>query len=314
MNLYWHVSEAPSRAYDWAIASTTSGELDRSQGRTVKIDGNIFFSPNCQRTPTLPPSDFDPMSRRNSFKHDVREFHGPLWWHPRTAYLAFLPLEMRFYGIPFQSLFNIPKRFEKVDSGFMLDPQILLQWNVVERDLKFAVERLLSHHHAPEVQWIMLTALGCQGWYNNVKILRDDVINSRGWFAVLVAGLSYAIAVSLTIYDDPLDSGVPKWFYVLFNQQMEQLWLSGIQASSAATFNASVDRAGVLLNILEPQREQFSVDWLCRFHVPVWYPWGAREAQAAISDPKMARLAPLPHQLQEVNTFLTKTPKAHSKY
>ena len=253
------------------------------------------------------------MSRRDSFKHDVREFHEPLWWHPRTAYLAFLPLELRFYGIPFQSLFHIPKRFQKVDSGFMLDPQILLQWNVVERDLRFAVERLLSHHYAPKVEWIMSTALGCQGWYNNVKILQDDVINSRGWFAVLVAGLSYAIAVSLSSYDDRLDGGVPKWFHVLFDQQMAQIWLSGIQASSAATFNTSVDRAGVLLNILEPQRGQYSVDWLCRFHVPVWYPWGAREAQAAISDTQIARLAPLPHQLQEVNTFPTKTPKAHSK-
>src|SRR5271156_3343995 len=99
MNLYLHVSEAPSKAYDWAIASTISGELDCSRGRTVKIDGNIFFFPNCQCTPTLPPSDFDPRSRCNSFKHNIREFHEPHWWHPRTAYLPFLPLELRFYGI-----------------------------------------------------------------------------------------------------------------------------------------------------------------------------------------------------------------------
>ena len=136
MSLRFHVSQACGVAHDRAIAWTSSGELDRSQGRVVKIDGNIFFSPNCQRTPTLPPSDFDPMSRRDSFKHDIREFHEPLWWHPRTAYLAFLPLELRFYGIPFQSLFHIQKRLQKVDSGFMLDPQMLFQWNVVERDLR----------------------------------------------------------------------------------------------------------------------------------------------------------------------------------
>lgn len=305
--------------YRQATTSTGSGELDRSQGRVLKINGDIFFSPNCQRSLRLPPLNFDPHSFRDSSKDDVREFHEPLWWNPTTAYLAFLPLDLVFRGVPFQSLFSIPPYFDRVSRrGFMLDPEILLSWNIVEHDLKFAVDRLLSHHHAPKLRWIMSTALGCMGIYKDVKNLRASVTNSRGWFAVLVAGLSYAIAISLTLCDDPLQGGIPGWFYFLSGQQMKQLWLSGIQASSAGTFGPSVARAGILLKIVEAERNQFSVDWLCRFHVPVWYPWGTKEVQAALSNSKIARYGPLPHQLQEIGTFLTKTPEAktsqsHSK-
>ena len=241
-------------------------------------------------------------------------FTNPFGGTRQLPILAFVPLELAFHGIPFQSLFSIPYRFNSISQGFMLDPQIILQWNVIEHNIRFAVERLLSHHHAPMLTWIMQTALGCTGYYEDASRLQTVVINSRGWFGVLVAGLSYAIAISLTMCNDPLDSGIPQWFYILSAQQMEQFWLLGMQASSAAMFNPSVAHAGILLKILEPERGQFSVDWLCRFHVPVWYPWGIKEAQAATSNSRIARLVPLPHQLQEINNFLTKTPGEHSKF
>lgn len=198
----------------------------------------------------------------------------------------------------------------------MLDTTVLLQWNVVQHQLKFATDRLLSRYNAPKLRWILPTALRWlgAGVFRNVKDLREQVTGSRNWFSVFVAGLSYAIAVSLTVSGDPLDGGIPYWFYFLSGQQMEQLWLSGIQASPGGTFSPYVARAGMLLKVLQPEREQFSVDWLCRFHVPVWYPWGPKEAQAAVCDSKVARLAPLPHQLQEISTFLTKTPEDKSSY
>jgi hypothetical protein len=302
---------APPDPYHDATTSTSSGELDRSKGRAFKINGDIFFSPNCQRTPTLPSPNFNPMSLRDSFEDTVQEFREPLWWHPTTAYLAFVPLELMFHGVPFQALFSIPPYFNRVYRGFMLDTRILLQWNVVQHQLKFAVERLLTHHKAPKLCWIISTALKYLGLgvFENVKDLRERVTRSRDWFSVFVAGLSYAIAVSLTISNDPIDGGIPHWFHFLSGQQMEQLWLSGIQASAGGTFSPYMARAGMLLQVLQPERGQFSVDWLCRFHVPVWYPWGLKEAQAALCDSEVARLAPLPHQLQEIGTFLTKTPE-----
>ncbi|KAF8805256.1 hypothetical protein BYT27DRAFT_7297597 [Phlegmacium glaucopus] len=42
-----------------------------------------------------------------------------------------------------------------------------------------------------------------------------------------------------------------------------------------------------------------------QFHVPVWYPWSANMAKNS----KYAHLAPLPYQLQEGASFLTKSPR-----
>jgi hypothetical protein len=251
------------------------------------------------------------MPLRDSFHDAVQEFHEPLWWHPATAYLAFLPLELEFHGVPFQPLFSIPPYFDRVRRGFMLDTVVLLKWNVVQHQLKFAASRLLSYHRAPTLRWIIPTVLRGlgSGVFSSVKDFREQVTSSRNWFSVFLAGLSYAIAVSLTMSDDRIDGDFPHWFFYLSSQQMEQLWLSGIHASAGGTFSPYVARAGMLLKVLQPEHGQFSVDWLYRFHVPVWYPWGLKEAQAAISDGEVARLAPLPHQLQEISTFLTKTPE-----
>jgi hypothetical protein len=67
----------------------------------------------------------------------------------------------------------------------------------------------------------------------------------------------------MTIANDPLDGSIPAWFYILYGQQMEQLWLSKMQASSAGTFSPYVACAGMLLKVLDSELGQFSVDWLC---------------------------------------------------
>jgi hypothetical protein len=147
--------------------------LDLSQGQAFKINSDIFFLPNCKHTPMLPSSDFNPESFRDSFSDSVQEFHQPLWWHPITAYLAFVPLELVFHGVPFKSLFSIPPYLDRLHCGFMLDTKTLLQWNIVQHKLKFAIKRLLFHHGAPKLYWIIQTALGSTGLY---KILRRKLL------------------------------------------------------------------------------------------------------------------------------------------
>ena len=45
--------------------------------------------------------------------------------------------------------------------SFGLDPQIILGWVCLERNIKDAVELLLSHEHVPAISWIAPTSLGC---------------------------------------------------------------------------------------------------------------------------------------------------------
>jgi hypothetical protein len=119
----------------------------------------------------LPSSNFNPESFCNSFSDSVQKFCQPLEWHPITAYLAFVPLELVFRWMPFQSLFCIPPYLDRLHRGFMLDTKTLLQWNIVQHELKFAIKRLLSHHSALKLHWVIQTALGCTGLYRDVRAL-----------------------------------------------------------------------------------------------------------------------------------------------
>ena len=281
--------------------------MSRFNGRVQLIDGDFYFSPNSQRTVNLPPI-YNDFPSRDSFSDDFAEFRQPHWWHPASPYLAFIPLRPVFAGVPFQDLFHI-SYFHRLHYGpFGLDPQIILGWVRLERNIKDAVELLLSHEHAPAISWIVPTSLGCTRYYKRPRHLRASYARSKEWFSLFMGAFSYAIAISLSRRQDDFYDGMPHWFSFLHEREYTQIWLSGIRSSMVATFDSSVARAGVFVQVLEPHREQYSVDWLCKFNIPVWYPWGTREVRALEIDPRLAQFAPPAHHLQESGTFLTKNP------
>jgi len=143
-----------------------------------------------------------------------------------------------------------------------------------------------------------------------------------------VAQLVYVIAVNISLdkspvrpsYDLPPEgeaignfdwnalftSAIPPWFEYLGIRDWPQSLLCAIQ-NGVANFDTD-SRIGVFLNITRPEQRQFSVDWFVKFNVPVWYPWGKNEKEAASNSPSLSRLAPLPHHLQQVATILHKSP------
>ena len=291
------------------MAHTThqNSPLDRSRGRVHLIGGDFYYSPNSQRNVQLPPV-YNDIPFRDCFKDSFAEFRQPLWWQPACPYLAFVPLRPSFAGVPFQDLFHI-SYFARLRYGsFMLDPQIVLGWARLEKDMQDAANVLLAHERAPSIAWLVPTTLGCQGVFKRVCTLRAQYKNSKEWFSLFMGALSYAIAISITNRQELLDEAMPHWFSFLSQRDFSQIWLSGIRSSMVAYFDSCIDRVGVFLQLCQFQRDQFSVDWLCYFGVPVWYPWGHRETQASQTDPRLAHFAPLPHQLQESSTFLTTNP------
>ncbi|KAF8798504.1 hypothetical protein BYT27DRAFT_7264657 [Phlegmacium glaucopus] len=211
------------------ITTDKDSDLDRSRGRVQLIEGNFFYSPNSRRDVQLPPV-YDEIPYCDCFKHGFAEFCQPLWWQPACPYLAFLPLRPVFAGVPFQDLFHISYFPRLCYGGFMINPQTILGWARLEKDIRDAVELLLTHERAPPIMWIVPTE----------------------WFSQFMGGFSYATAI----------------------------WLSGVMLSIVATFDSSVNRAGIFIQLHQRHRDQFSIDWLCDFAVP----------------------------LQEVGTFLTRSP------
>lgn len=307
------LSQSPpvNKAYYQLVTSDGSGPIDHSFGRVQLISGDVFFSPNSRRD-VKRPIPYNRAPSRDCKRHLFSEFLEPKWWLPDCPYLPFIPVRPEYAGVPFQHLFNIPLYFPRNSSGFWLDPQYVLGWARLQRILMDCINDLLTHHRAPPITWIASSALGCTGFYDRASDLRESVIISRLWFSQWMAGMSYAIAISISFKIERVDEIFPYWFTFLSQRGFKQVLLSGLSSSLVSTFSPSVARVGVFLDLLDSNRERPSVDWFYQYSIPVWYPWSQRELDASRADPRLARFAPTPHQLQEATTFLTKSPEPPS--
>lgn len=293
--------------YSRFVATDNNSPLEHRHGRVQLIGGDLYYSPNSQRNVNVP-SVYNETPSRDCNKHDFVEFRTPVWWQPACPYLGFVPLRPNFAGVPFQDLFHVSYFPRGSYGGFFVDPQVILGWAQLEKSMKDAVDLILSHEQAPPLTWILATSLGCMGVYKRACDLRTVFSHSKAWFSVFMGALSYAIAISVSCHQERINDEMPHWFSFLHDRGYSQIWLSGIRSSTVNIFDFSVDRVGVFVQLYQRHRQQFSVDWLCTFGVPVWYPWGIRESRASTSDRCLARFAPPAHLLQETGTFLTRNP------
>jgi hypothetical protein len=297
-----------NKSYYRLITTNRFDPMEYGHGRAQLVDGDIFYSPNSQRTVKRPWEHHGVPSRRSD-RHCFTEFYDPLWWQPGCPYLAFVPLEPVYAGVPFSELLDVPPYFPRSRLGFGVDPKYGLGWARLEKLLADAIRMLLSHYAAPRVVWISRTAVGCKGIFRRLEVLRSHFANTRRWFSQWLAAMSYAIAVCKTLENESLDAKFPFWFTFLSQQQYSQVFLSALRSSQVDTFSATVERVGAFVQLLHATREQPSVDWFCSYHVPVWYPWGERESRASLTDTSLARFAPSSYILQNATTFITRSPR-----
>ena len=154
--------------YSRFVTTDNLHPLDCSRGQVQLIGGDFYYSPNSQRTVNLPPV-FNSIPYRDCHKDPSTEFRQPLWWQPACPYLAFMPLHPVFAGVPFQDLFHISYIPRLRYGGFTIDPQIILGWAHLEKDIRDTVELLLSHEGAPSIAWIVRMSLGCTGIFRQAR-------------------------------------------------------------------------------------------------------------------------------------------------
>lgn len=188
----------------------------------------------------------------------------------------------------------------------MMPSELKCKWASLEKDLSKATGTLLSKFSVQGEPPPLPSTFEYKEVHMIPRHLRDVLARSRDAFSLWIGALAFAIALS-QFMDQEAHGAIPAWYHTLRQAGLSEMWVDGLRTSPMVRFDGSTLRVGVLLDILSPQQIQASVDWLCGFNVPVWYPWGRPEAAAALSNPALARLAPLPHQLQNVSlSFFTK--------
>jgi len=301
-------------------------DMDKRRGRALLIDGNVFYSPNSARIVPISPSvSLSPT-------HDISSLRRPVWWSLKYGHLAFIPT-CEFGPHPLDDLISMPSSFRRTRKGVWLDTSFILSWNRLQYDLRRIIRILAERCHVPAFPDVIDSVLVSLGPYQSERAVREKVMEARGLFLYWVGQLAYVLALNISIdsnpprpkYDLPPDdnsdydwdtfhrNALPKWFVYLGERNWPQSLLS-ILHSCVADFTHE-GRVGLFLNLIKPAEQQFSVDWFLQFRVPVWYPWGKAESDTASRQSSFSRFAPLPYQLQEVGTFLHKTPtvSVHSR-
>ncbi len=286
----------------------SSGPIDHTRGRASIVDGCIVYSPNCGRTVKMPPMLPDIEFLLNTGQR-IECLHRPLWWSQETTFLAFLPIDPEFTGVPFEE-FNDPE-LHKDSTGYFMRGDTSVQWTQTESLLKALIQSFTDTYGLPKIYtWKLFSPMLPHGVYRHPRLFHFFLKYVKGWLSLYMAILAYVVAVVQEIdKEGPGDDTLPTWFVKM--DQYDEILLSGLRSYTAYTY--SVERVGIFLEIVKPPMHQVSIDFLIKYCVPVWYRWGPEEISKAKHDPSLGRLAPPPDQLQRAVEFLTKDPSPQPK-
>ncbi|PPQ82407.1 hypothetical protein CVT24_002290 [Panaeolus cyanescens] len=288
-------------------AGTTAPPLDKSNGRVYKIDGNIYYSPNCSRDGIREPTFYASSSAlvRDPYVDKVKEFMKPFTWcSSRTTYLVFMPTFLDMYSPPLTALGrNLPIR--RSSRGFFLDAEQVLSMTRTEFELLNIIEDIAEFFQVHDTGPVVPTALSFEMFFESRKLAQNAVERSRDWFAVWVGLMAYHVAIAeITTKDDQRPDEPPTWWRVLSRKGSHSPdMISSLRMTALGGFH-NCDRVGTFLDVLDPPARQPSVDFFHHFKVPVFYAWGTAEAVMGLKNPELGRLAPLPEQLQAVASYL----------
>ncbi|MDT7543806.1 MAG: hypothetical protein QOE33_3725, partial [Acidobacteriota bacterium] len=237
----------------------------------------------------------------------LQHFQSPRWWTGPFGYLSFLPVIPSFTGYPFDRLDHVPP-LDRSEEGFRLNPTVADSWRRLERVLIRAIATLASKYPVGVLLPFYPVQWGYLEIYPSHSVAKARAHIARDWFVIFMAGLSFLVAVGSRC--PQAGPSVPDWFTTLANAGCAQSWLTGVAASPICEFSPFVSRVGLFLNLLDREKTQPDVEWFYNFHIPLWYPWGKAEADAARSRPSLNRWAPPAYKLQEATTFITQQPSA----
>lgn len=236
----------------------------------------------------------------------LADYQYPRWWTPLWEWTAFISRKPVFSGI-FSGIAQSPKP-QRHGNGFKLPEKTISRLSSLEGDIRHATF-LLAHHLTislvyPVLPWVF----GYKERHPTASAALESFVRSRDWCVIWMGLLSYLIARcriredAFSEYPSPANTS---WLTYLMQHGCRPTWIDELNSSTLCSFTPANPRAGLFLN-LPVTPPHISVEWLCFFGIPVWYPWEAEQRQ----NPNLAAYAPLDHQLQSIMEPLVLQPSA----
>ena len=139
-----------------AVVHMNDKHIDKTNGRIQIVNGDVIYSPNCNRTlthrPILNPDSFEhdlflpkyeKGKQRCIFDIDCSTYKFPLPWSTAYGWISFFPLRPFFDGPIFEQLL-IPGRhqleFDNEISKFFMPLSISKRWFNIEREILNAID------------------------------------------------------------------------------------------------------------------------------------------------------------------------------
>lgn len=294
-------------AFEKAINYSGGGQtIHGANGRAIVLGSDIFYSPNCSRTPSPPPPRPITAYIRDPLKDSVEEFHQPKWWSLEAGYLPFLPTSPNFYCPPFHVLFN-----DLIGTGarkrrVRMHSSDVLSWKRLENALAQIFQNFQSNYSIPDMPPIVQTSLACQSEFEYPSQFTTAETRCRSWFSVWMAMVSLGIAVAqVSDCESEGEPGlVPRW-YRTFARYVDEHTMSGIR-QQVGQFGAAYPRAGVFIDLKPSSGPQVqpTAEFFVRYGIPVWYLWGSAEEAMARRNPSYwGKYTPPSHLLQRAHSY-----------
>ncbi|KAF7761001.1 hypothetical protein Agabi119p4_10410 [Agaricus bisporus var. burnettii] len=278
---------------------------ERPAGKCWVINGVVHYSPNCQRYPTRPsanPSGILLAPRVSS----VTDLEEPRWWKEDTEWMGFIPLRPVVYGgIWFEALGHIPRNLcKKNDGRYVLYGPVCSRWRDAEKILTEVIDILANKSELIFLRPFLPSVWKYHEPHSTPDQARLAITKGRDWFAVLLGLLFW---MTRKFPEDPkFIEGLmpPSWLVKVLVVHTMHAAIDSIRLTPLLHRKWEIPRVGLWLKHPDDIPSQPPAAWFVEQGVPIWYRWSDWEGNCSSHCPDFRLLAPLPHELQAVVTWV----------
>ncbi|KAF9439556.1 hypothetical protein P691DRAFT_690403, partial [Macrolepiota fuliginosa MF-IS2] len=239
------------------------------KGRCWRINGNVYYLPNSDRQPVLPPQDEGPVAFTLCVSK-AADFEKPHWWKKEMEWLGFVPSRpVPYSGIWFEVLANLPRWIYQTQSRYAPPGSIAAQWLAIDKLIWEIVNILGGRNHLDYIcpffpyHWNYLASHPMQ------EIAMDHIEARRDWFGIWI-GLLFWMMRKI-----PEDRGFTEglsplnWFKQVVQTKNDQAILDSICVAPLLQRFWNTNHVGLWLHHPNDELLQPPAQWFVNQGVPV---------------------------------------------